>query len=219
VWSVHTVLQGAHCQYLHAEWPCVDYHRGVCDRHPCKYSHQQLDSFTRPIIEAVSHNLPIFSYGHFIQLFAGEQPGTSAGGGGSGGDNAIAHGPLGPPKPQRRPLVQANISTRGNLDVCEYAASLQNGYLQFIHGARAMVRRDLCTQIVYVCFQLAPPQSMAPMAPPSGHVSIVNPIMATTGNTQQALLPMPDQGPLGPMQSQVRLILCKNGTSRVHVCR
>ena len=45
--------KGLACNLLHGEYPCKAFHIGKCDKNPCKYSHVQLNDYTRPLYEQV----------------------------------------------------------------------------------------------------------------------------------------------------------------------
>ena len=121
-WYADTYCRkGAHCQYLHAEWPCLDFHRGRCHRAPCKFSHQALDAYTRPIIDT------LLASGVAVDAVSA-----------SGGLEPEC-GPLGAPRPQRRPLLTTPVAQRGHMDGVEFAAALQGGHLQFVHEVQQML--------------------------------------------------------------------------------
>lgn len=42
---------GAECNLLHGEFPCKNFHKGLCKDRYCRYSHEPLNDFTQPIYD------------------------------------------------------------------------------------------------------------------------------------------------------------------------
>ncbi|KAE9552615.1 hypothetical protein FO519_004163 [Halicephalobus sp. NKZ332] len=42
---------GAECNLLHGEFPCKNFHKGLCKDRYCRYSHEPLNEFTQPIYD------------------------------------------------------------------------------------------------------------------------------------------------------------------------
>ncbi|EGT51132.1 hypothetical protein CAEBREN_30953 [Caenorhabditis brenneri] len=45
--------KGLQCLMLHGEFPCKQFHKGLCNNDQCRFSHVPLTDYTRPIIEKI----------------------------------------------------------------------------------------------------------------------------------------------------------------------
>uniref|UniRef100_A0AC34RBM6 C3H1-type domain-containing protein n=2 Tax=Panagrolaimus sp. JU765 TaxID=591449 RepID=A0AC34RBM6_9BILA len=47
------------CNLLHAEYPCIDFHRGLCRASFCRYSHLPLNDYTQEIFDKATKPKPL----------------------------------------------------------------------------------------------------------------------------------------------------------------
>uniref|UniRef100_A0A8R1DJR2 C3H1-type domain-containing protein n=1 Tax=Caenorhabditis japonica TaxID=281687 RepID=A0A8R1DJR2_CAEJA len=43
--------KGLQCLMLHGEFPCIEFHKGICKNNQCRFSHVPLTDYTRPIVD------------------------------------------------------------------------------------------------------------------------------------------------------------------------